>query len=509
MALQKWISLLLCVFLLLGAVQVFANPCALPSSRAGGAGEGIGGTGLHPGPVLFPDEGLGGTGRSGFSEGIGGSGHSEGIGGTGMPRLSEHDRLLVHGVVTGFASVCVNGFEVHYDDTTRVLLNGTPARLQELRVGQIVSIQSSVMRGELVAEQLDIRHEVIGPVREISADGRVIEIAGQTVHLNSRLPGGASAQLHRDLPVRVSGLRNQRNEIVATRLELAPADTPVMVTGPVSRRDSSSFNIAGLQLPVPAGGLPDSAEVRLSIGQTGAEPQALQLEALPASRDLPFASIQGIVEQADSHSIKLAGWSEMPLADVPARQPDRIRPGSLVRLNAVADDKGLAVGALQLLTAEDLFQRAGREDIAEPRENPDGRNHSVSGKHDRPAQDVAHGDAEDRSGTDHDTGHVSHEGDEAVEEPEYEGPEYETPELPEHEEPEYELPEMPEHEEPEVPEHEEVELPEYEPPEVPEFEIPEPPEYEPPEFELPEPPEYEEPEHEEFEHDEHEHEEHD
>ena len=109
------------------------NPATIDPSGLGGTGVqaykapgGIGGTGA----VAAAGVGLGGTGieKDGQS-GMGGTGISaaapSGMGGTGIV-----------GVITGFASICVNGVEVHFDDAIPVSDNGQAVTAQRLAVGQ-------------------------------------------------------------------------------------------------------------------------------------------------------------------------------------------------------------------------------------------------------------------------------------------------------------------------------------------------------------------------------------
>src|SRR6185369_3233583 len=99
--------------------------CATKASAVNQASApGLGGTGVASG-------GIGGTGiRTG---GIGGTGISNGgIGGTGIV-----------GVITGFASICVNGVEVHYGADTPVLADGRQAQAGDLAVGQVVAVSAS------------------------------------------------------------------------------------------------------------------------------------------------------------------------------------------------------------------------------------------------------------------------------------------------------------------------------------------------------------------------------
>ena len=72
---------------------------------------GIGGTGV----TAHGEKGLGGTGIIAGDPGTGG-----GIGGTGIV-----------GVISGFASICVNDVEVHFDANTPVLDNGKPVSARQ------------------------------------------------------------------------------------------------------------------------------------------------------------------------------------------------------------------------------------------------------------------------------------------------------------------------------------------------------------------------------------------
>lgn len=79
------------------------------SANAGVCNSGIGGTGNQK-------DGIGGTGQQAH-DGIGGTGISadSGIGGTGQQAQEGIGGTGIIGVITGFASVCVNGLEILYD----------------------------------------------------------------------------------------------------------------------------------------------------------------------------------------------------------------------------------------------------------------------------------------------------------------------------------------------------------------------------------------------------------
>ncbi len=76
-----------------------------------------------------------------------------GIGGTGSPPSAITERGIgstggpsgtgIIGVITGFGSVFVDGFEVRYTPATPVTIDGSPASPAELRTGQVVAIDAA------------------------------------------------------------------------------------------------------------------------------------------------------------------------------------------------------------------------------------------------------------------------------------------------------------------------------------------------------------------------------
>ncbi len=212
---------ILCALLLALTSTVQALPvCVTPPDGIGGTGhaDGIGGTGI---------EGVGGTGSQARSnDGIGGTGQqakdSEGLGGTG-----------IQGVITGFASVCVNGFEVHTGGQTSVALLGQPAMLGDLRVGQIVVIHATGPADNLQARHIEVAHAAVGPVdrtpggNELSVMGQRIKLLGDTRYA----PGLDPMSLPRGAGLRVSGLRAADGTLHATRLDPALLAEPARLSG--------------------------------------------------------------------------------------------------------------------------------------------------------------------------------------------------------------------------------------------------------------------------------------
>lgn len=121
------------LLLLVAACADRAAPPArpIPSPAAGTAICRIGPDGGPPAgtaqEVASDDRGIGGTGIQLASA----EDDDRGIGGTGIV-----------GVVTGFASICVNGLHVGYDPALPVAFGEVMAPPAALRVGQVVAISA-------------------------------------------------------------------------------------------------------------------------------------------------------------------------------------------------------------------------------------------------------------------------------------------------------------------------------------------------------------------------------
>ena len=150
--------------------------------------------------------------------------------------------------------MCVNGFEVAFDPTTPVSVDGRPDGAGVLRVGQLAAIEAAGGRGaELRARRLAVRHEVVGPV-EAAADGPgLIRVAGQIVVVPADVQG---APLVRPGDwVAVSGLRSPGGRIIATRID---ARTPgrALIHGRLEREPDDAWRIDGARIQLPNGAEP-------------------------------------------------------------------------------------------------------------------------------------------------------------------------------------------------------------------------------------------------------------
>jgi Domain of unknown function (DUF5666) len=187
--------------------------------------------GREGGPVVA-DRGIGGTGGPLLVQ-VAAQIADRGIGGTGMV-----------GVITGFASICINGLEVHYDDTVAVDIDGTAVSVSALRAGQIVVIRAEGSMPAPYARTISIRNELVGRVELMTLDPPMLMIAGQPVSVPAGTLGAGRFGLGDWITV--SGLRRKDGVVVASRLDAA-ATRKFTVRG-LAVRDGSVIRVGNLVL---------------------------------------------------------------------------------------------------------------------------------------------------------------------------------------------------------------------------------------------------------------------
>lgn len=302
-------KLLAVLALLFAGPAMAAEPCAdkhwLAEPVAALAGPAAGGS-----EDGGEDSGMGGTGvRSGarLPVAAAGSGDEEGFGGTG-----------IIGVIAGFASICVNGEEIHFQARTPTLIDGRPATTAVLALGQTVAVRATRSEGSYTAQEIHVLHEVRGPVQSIDVTAGTFSVLGQRV----RVPPHLASALRIGDGVAVSGNRLQDGVILAQRIESASA-TDTALIGAVAEADGSRIRIGGQWVRLPAGVAAPAAgvEVRVSGRLHAGE---LVAERLSIDPRLDFAvpverlHLQGYVRQArsggsiDVDGMRLAAALENP-----------------------------------------------------------------------------------------------------------------------------------------------------------------------------------------------------
>ncbi len=230
------------------------NLCEKQASLANpdiGATGGIGGTGA-PQASLDPG-GIGGTGilagKPVFGDG--------GVGGTGIV-----------GVITGFASICVNGLEVQYDATTPVWDNGRPATTRQLAVGQVVSLTAAGTGAQTKARSIAVIHALVGPVAAVSQNtGKLLVLGQQTTALEL----GDLAGLRTGDWVRVSGHRLANGEIMASKVQpiSAPPGAMAQLRGPVHSLSGNTVKVGDTILQLDTIAMPLGLQAGQEVWATG------------------------------------------------------------------------------------------------------------------------------------------------------------------------------------------------------------------------------------------------
>lgn len=272
---------------------------------------------------LAIDGGIGGTGAP-ANGGIGGTGmpaEHGGIGGTGAPIAS--NRLLpddggvggtgIVGVITGFASVCVNGIEVHYDSQTPVSFNGKPAKLSDLAVGHTVVMKVDHVGGQMRARAIGGFDVIAGPIDKFDASRQQLQIMGQNARIDKAILPDSSA-LASGSEVSISGHRLGSGEIIATRVDPIHSSGTVSTLGQVTGLHRDGFVVNGTKVNISDKTLLDQVKVGSDVRVTGIwsgnAVVATQLEHGPIRNALDRterAVIEGIAQQENPKSMNVDG----------------------------------------------------------------------------------------------------------------------------------------------------------------------------------------------------------
>ena len=280
------------------------NPVAVASSGVGGTGapaqerlgaltgawrSALGWLGLER---ADSSGGIGGTGVVVGRPGLGGTGiDNGGIGGTGIV-----------GVITGFASICVNGVEVHFGTDTPVTDNGQPASARQLAVGQVVAVRAAGAGAEVSARTIALIHAAVGPIGALNFTSGEFQILGQ----QARTPDPAElADMKPGDWVRVSGQRLANGEIAVSRLEPMAPQAQAQVNGFVRQADADSFTVGGTPVhfdkQTPPPGLAPGQEVTASGVWDGRALQVQQAQVEPTRMGL--GAVDAVVLEGFVHAV--------------------------------------------------------------------------------------------------------------------------------------------------------------------------------------------------------------
>jgi hypothetical protein len=239
-------------------------------------GDGIGGTGIRTAEVKTRG--------------------SDGIGGTG-----------VRGTITGFGSILVNGLKLDFDHTTTVEIDGKPASLEALKIGQIVQGVARTKDGKLNLATLEIQHAVTGPISAVDRDGETLTVLGQKVRVNlggDKAAVAAFKTLKAGDMVDVSGLRQADGTIVATRVDQKADADRMIVRGTVASVTPTSIRVGTIDIPLTGDAAPPLkagdrvlAAGRMVNGKFMSD-AIVGEAALPFENDVAQVSLEGYTPKA-------------------------------------------------------------------------------------------------------------------------------------------------------------------------------------------------------------------
>ena len=279
------------------------NPAA-KDSGIGGTGIRLANNGRHGNDG--GDGGIGGTGVvAGAKKPVFGDG---GMGGTGIV-----------GVITGFASICVNGIEVNYDSNTPVWDNGNPSALSQLVVGQVVSVATTGEGNQMKARGIGVIQAIVGPITTVNAATGELRVMGQKI----TAPRAELAALKVGNWLRVSGHRLQTGEVVSSRMQVIPAqaNTQAQVRGSARELAGRFVKVGGTlvdlsTLSAPAK-LSNEQELWVSGVWNGQALQASDIVVNPTLQGLGSVEkvvIEGYIHTSGSRGISL-GTELLALSD--------------------------------------------------------------------------------------------------------------------------------------------------------------------------------------------------
>ncbi len=320
---------------------------------------GIGGTGIQDGGIGgtgIKEDGIGGTGgQAANDDGIGGTGgqatYDDGIGGTG-----------IIGIITGFASICVNGVKVHYDPDTPVTINGQSSTTQDLAVGQMVAIHANGTGNEVIARNIAVIHAVVGPVDSFNPETGQLQVLDQTVQVHDQ---DRLEYLQTSDWVQVSGHRLSDGTIIASRIELSQPLEQAWINGHVTQADASGFIVNGTRIEIdqhirPEGIIP-GAEISASGQWNNESLQVQHVQVDPTDQlidQVERVVIEGYVQPISSEEFNLGNQTFVLEPDLQASidTSDSIGQDQLIQASGqLTSGQSIVVDQVEFATVSATF----------------------------------------------------------------------------------------------------------------------------------------------------------
>ncbi len=276
-------------------------------------------------PAIHADSGIGGTGIVAFDSDIGGTGINDGgIGGTKnqVGSVGEVGSIVndsgiggtgIVGTITGFASVCVNNVEIHYDTNTLITVDGRLSAMRDLAVGQVIAVQANDSDGAFNARTIAVTHAVVGPISSVNSEERQLRVLGQIIQVDKLANPDSFSDWKAGHWVQVSGYRRASGMITATRIESIPPVVEVVINGYVNHVDANGFEVNGTRIDYDVKTLPvefmQNMEVRVLGHWDGAYLKAQFIEIEPTRQILgkvEHAVIEGYIHALNDNEVNLS-----------------------------------------------------------------------------------------------------------------------------------------------------------------------------------------------------------
>lgn len=282
------------------------NACEKHASLTNPGSGGIGGKGSK-----LTQNGSGGVGGTGIvalnNKPLQGEG---GIGGTGIV-----------GVITGFASICVNGVEVQYESNTTVSNNGNVGSTSQLAVGQVVIINSTGRDEQTKANSIAVIYALVGPVSKVDAATGLLEVMGQKV---MALEPSDLVRLHAGEWVHVSGHRLSNGDVAASLIEaftVPEASAFAQVRGSVKNIQAKTIKVGEINIHLDSLAVPTTLALGHEVWVSGIWSDgvlnARKITIAPTQAEIGQAKkviLEGYIHSLNEREINL-GFQSIQLGD--------------------------------------------------------------------------------------------------------------------------------------------------------------------------------------------------
>ena len=170
-----------------------------------------------------------------------------GTGNTYAPVAASGTSIVSVGAITGFGSVHLNGLKF---ETTSATINadGKAAQQSDLHAGEVIEVKGhhDAASGMDIADEIEFRGNVEGPVSTIDTVAQTLVVLGQTFVFSadtsfdsSISPASLTGIAVGDI-LEVSGMPAADGTLHATRIEKKPVGTTFHVIGPAAATDTTA-----------------------------------------------------------------------------------------------------------------------------------------------------------------------------------------------------------------------------------------------------------------------------